>query len=281
MTAATANDDSGVEYYFTCTAGGGNDSDWQNSDTYTDTDLQAETQYTYTVKARDLSANQNTTSASASSSATTDPAPQQDTALVAHWSLDEGSGAIAYDSTGTNDGAIHGAEWVAGEIGGALSFNGSSDYIDFGNDINLQITDEMSISAWIKTSSSNRQFIVSKDNLANRCYSLFLVNGIVRFQIFKGNVFSRVNSSASVNDGNWHHVVVVNDGTNLEIHIDGVLKGTNYGGGGTVDNDNVDMWIGARNDLSDFFNGSIDAIKLFEKALLADDVLLLYNESTP
>jgi chitodextrinase len=72
MTASAATDISGVEYYFTCTAGGGNDSGWQDSRTYVETGLTPETQYTYTVIARDKSVNHNVTAASAAASATTD-----------------------------------------------------------------------------------------------------------------------------------------------------------------------------------------------------------------
>jgi len=79
MTATTASDPSGVEYYFTCTAGGGNDSGWQDSTTYEDTGLDDLVQYTYTVKARDKSSNQNETAPSTAESATTEdgtaPAP--------------------------------------------------------------------------------------------------------------------------------------------------------------------------------------------------------------
>ena len=71
MTAATASDDSGVEYYFTCSAGTCHDSGWQSSTAYTDTGLSGNTQYTYTVKARDLSPSRNETGASADASATT------------------------------------------------------------------------------------------------------------------------------------------------------------------------------------------------------------------
>ncbi|MHC4654164.1 MAG: hypothetical protein ACYS91_03990 [Planctomycetota bacterium] len=81
MLATTASDDSGVEYYFTCTAGGGHDSGWQDSPAYEDTGLTPETSYTYTVKARDKSTNQNETQPSTEASATTDPpsAPGQAT----------------------------------------------------------------------------------------------------------------------------------------------------------------------------------------------------------
>ncbi|MBW8040497.1 MAG: hypothetical protein FVQ85_10895 [Planctomycetes bacterium] len=61
MIATPALDRSGVEYYFTCTLGGGNDSGWQDSSTYVDTDLEPNTIYRYIVTARDKSHNHNTT----------------------------------------------------------------------------------------------------------------------------------------------------------------------------------------------------------------------------
>ncbi|MHC4744611.1 MAG: M60 family metallopeptidase, partial [Planctomycetota bacterium] len=71
MVATTASDPCGVEYYFRCTAGGGNDSGWQAGTSYTDTGLSPDTQYTYTVQARDLSPAANTTAPSTAESATT------------------------------------------------------------------------------------------------------------------------------------------------------------------------------------------------------------------
>ena len=71
MEATTASDPSGVEYYFTSTAGDGHDSGWQEDASYTDTGLNPETEYGYTVTVRDKSPQGNKTSASAALSATT------------------------------------------------------------------------------------------------------------------------------------------------------------------------------------------------------------------
>jgi hypothetical protein len=71
MTATTASDQSGVEYYFTCTSGGGHDSGWQDSPSYEDTGLSPNTIYTFTVTARDKNPNHNTTAPSQPYSATT------------------------------------------------------------------------------------------------------------------------------------------------------------------------------------------------------------------
>ncbi|MBK1855053.1 PASTA domain-containing protein [Verrucomicrobiaceae bacterium 5K15] len=68
MVAATAFDTAGVEYKFTCTTGGGNDSDWQTSPSYTDTGLTPGVSYSYTVSARDRSPAQNTTVSSSPAS---------------------------------------------------------------------------------------------------------------------------------------------------------------------------------------------------------------------
>jgi hypothetical protein len=74
MTATTAADASGVEYYFTETSGnpGGDDSGWQDSPVYVDTGLSPNTTYTYKVMARDKGPAPNLTDWSASESATTD-----------------------------------------------------------------------------------------------------------------------------------------------------------------------------------------------------------------
>jgi beta-lactam-binding protein with PASTA domain len=73
MTAATASDPKGVEYYFTCTAGGGHDSGWQDSPVYQDNSLTPGGSYGYTVMARDKSPNLNATAPSPVGMAVTDP----------------------------------------------------------------------------------------------------------------------------------------------------------------------------------------------------------------
>jgi autotransporter-associated beta strand protein len=78
MTAATATDSSGVQYFFECTAGGGSSSGWQDSPTFTNTGLAPETQYSYRVRARDKSSAQTPTTWSAIFSVTT-PVPDTTT----------------------------------------------------------------------------------------------------------------------------------------------------------------------------------------------------------
>lgn len=108
MMAVAASDPSGVKYYFACTAGGGNDSGWQDSPIYEDTGLVPDTTYTYTVKAHDKSTNLNETQESSSASATTlaqlkagDPTPSDgqtrvsNKTVVLSWLA--GAGAVSHN----------------------------------------------------------------------------------------------------------------------------------------------------------------------------------------
>ncbi len=75
MTAVTASDISGVQYFFECLTAGGHSSNWQDSPVYIDSNLIGNTKYLYRVKARDNSKNKNETNFSIADSATTDEAP--------------------------------------------------------------------------------------------------------------------------------------------------------------------------------------------------------------
>ena len=75
--------------------------------------------------------------------------------LVGWWKLDETSGDTAADSSGfENDGSLEnmsGNEWTVGILNGALEFDGVNNYsVDCGKDAIFDITDEITLSVWIK-----------------------------------------------------------------------------------------------------------------------------------
>ncbi len=72
----------------------------------------------------------------------------------------------------------------------SFNFDGSNDYLDCGNSTALQITGQISISCWIKTSDkSANQNIISKDDNTNRNFLLQTMSssGVGRFALFSGN----------------------------------------------------------------------------------------------
>ncbi|MFK7910539.1 MAG: hypothetical protein AB8F34_08040 [Akkermansiaceae bacterium] len=121
MTAATATDASGVEYYFDCTTSGGHDSGWQDSPTYTDTGLAPSNTYSYRVQARDKSSNQNTTGFSTPAPATTNPFEMHN----ASFEVDENT-----DSIGAFGAADRGS--FGGELTGWISQSGSDNLVSVG-----------------------------------------------------------------------------------------------------------------------------------------------------
>ena len=90
MTASTASDINGVEYYFENTTNSTN-SGWQDSPVYTETNLQPATPYTYRVLARDKSASQNATTFSATATANTGNLPDVTPPQIATLSPANGS----------------------------------------------------------------------------------------------------------------------------------------------------------------------------------------------
>ena len=128
MTATTATDPGGVEYFFECTVGGGPDSGWQSSAVFTPTGLIPSTTYSYTVRARDASFNE--TAPSAPASATTPQAPRN---LYS-------SGAKTWDTTTANWGTVTAgpydtATWSSGD---SATFEGTAGTVTLGEAIHIK-----------------------------------------------------------------------------------------------------------------------------------------------
>src|SRR6266481_1658505 len=92
----------------------------------------------------------------------------QTAGLVAAYNFNEGSGPTVTDLSGHNlTGTIVGATWTnQGKYGNALSFNGTSSYVDLGNPAALQLTGSMTLEAWVKAAATppNDGQIVAKSN---------------------------------------------------------------------------------------------------------------------
>ena len=93
----------------------------------------------------------------------------QTSGLVAAYSFNEGNGSTVTDLSGHNlTGTIVGASWTAqGKYGNALSFNGTSSFVDLGNPAALQLTGNMTIEAWVNAAanpSNDGQIVAKSDN---------------------------------------------------------------------------------------------------------------------
>src|SRR5258706_16194343 len=83
--------------------------------------------------------------------------PPAGSGLVGYWKLDDALGITAADSSGSgNPGTlINGPLWTPGKVGTALSFDGVNDYVDLNNSPSLNPSTQITLAAWINTSTTS------------------------------------------------------------------------------------------------------------------------------
>ncbi len=215
-------------------------------------------------------------------------AQASDPNLVAHWMLDEGTGLIAYDSAGNNDGTLNGdPNWTTGQVGGALEFDGLDDYVDCGSEASLE-PGSFTISAWIKPDDvSSRQQIAGKlgnEPVHDRGYGyrLEVLDGKASLLIDPTGCCNgkAIKSDTSLEVGQWYFVAGTYGGSTGTIYVDGQPENSDLG---TLDAYYTNFFIGAR--FSDYytasfdhFNGAIDDVRVYDRVLSAEEIEELYWE---
>ncbi len=199
--------------------------------------------------------------------------------LEFHYTFDEGSGTVAHDSASSNDGTINGAIWMAGKIGGVLGFDGN-DYVQIPG--LLGQPKNITLSAWVQLNAKDTlgaEVISLGDHVAIRLDNSNGANGFY----YDGTTWRGTATGVSYTGTGWHHFVYVIDDTNniQKVYVDGVEKSStlytqsiSYTGLGSH------TFIGRHaNGSSNYdFNGIIDDVRVYNKALNALEVLELYNQ---
>ncbi len=197
--------------------------------------------------------------------------------LVGYWKFDEGSGTSAADSSGNgNAGTLtNGPTWTSGKVGGALSFDGADDFVVMSGSPSLFNLQNLSIDAWVYSSNFSQYGHIFEDGTVNSQYSFFFEGSSI---VFRTNAGSFHSSYVGVPANSaWHHMVATYDGSTKKIFLDGALVLSDayssalttggasqyigvYGGGGGY-----------------FFNGKIDNVRVYNRALSTAEVTALYN----
>ncbi|MEA3385523.1 MAG: LamG domain-containing protein, partial [Thermodesulfobacteriota bacterium] len=180
-----------------------------------------------------------------------------------------------------NDGIIHGAVSTTGNIGEALDFNGTGDYVSLSSS-SIKDNSAFSIGVWIKVVTGG--VIYSEGYSENRNWAILLGSNAGSIRIIfkeKGVWKGETKGTTLINDGQWYYIVVAQTNKSYrEIFVDGVLEGTNTTTIG--DMSILDTYtIGAleRTSVSSFFDGLIDDMKIYDYALSSDDILGLYRST--
>jgi parallel beta-helix repeat protein len=205
--------------------------------------------------------------------------------LLGHWKLDDGGGWDATDSSGRgNHGTLvdmdPATDWVAGKISGALGFDGVDGHVDLvGTGIAVQGNGERTVAVWVKTVASGDLAVMSTGTGSpSNGFDVVLANGIVGVTDGASHFFPATGSA--VNDGFWHHVAAVYDGSGtVTTYVDGVPDNVGARSYGTSGQDN---FIGKSNRTGSesYFEGTLDDIRAYGQALEPDDIHFLHG-STP
>ena len=209
-----------------------------------------------------------------------------DPSLVAYWALDETEGSIAYDSIGSHDGTLNGNPlWQpgGGKDGHALHFDGIDDYVSTPFILNPGKA-SFSVTAWI-CGGAPGQVIISQADIEGQnpveSGSTWLgVNpsdgGLMTGLM--GIFFGSLESESVITDEHWHHVGLVYDFNTKKRHlyIDGAEVAVDTGFvGGVQSTAGLHIGAGQTLDAGTFFSGLIDDVRIYNKALTAEEIAAL------
>lgn len=188
-------------------------------------------------------------------------------------------GQDACDSSGnSNHGTATGTsiETSTPKLGdGARSFNGSSDFINCGNNATLEFTNAITIEAWIKTSTTTavETAVVQKMQYSSPYAGKEL--GIKGDDVYfnAGGLYSSnaLYGTTDVTDGQWHYIAGVYDGTTSFVYVDGVLD-TSAAKTNSLGAPAENLEIGRSYNETRWFNGLIDEVRLSNTARTPEEI---------
>ena len=222
------------------------------------------------------------------------------------WHLKEtGTNPQVFDSTsnGNNSTAQTWTPTTSGQVDGAGSFNGGSNYISGTNasSLSFERTNPFTISSWINTSNTaDDDFIYAKEqNSGNYAGYYYLVTnnagagecggagagcGIISALLQNSSHYIQVQGSTKTNDGRWHNIIMTYSGSSsasgVQIYVDGKVEtmttiSDNLGTNSIINS--VPFTIGSRDSGGVLFKGSIDETRVSSIARSADWIKTEYN----
>jgi len=200
--------------------------------------------------------------------------------LIAHWALDETEGYIAYDSTGCIDATVHAGQWAAGKIDGALQFNGLNTYMDCGDSPRLG-TQKMTLAMWLEPQHmGGMRYILARSDKESDAIDYTLMRhleGEVEFAVAQaGSDPVSVLSMATTPLNEWTHVAVSLDGSEATIYINGRTDAS-AGYAERVPREGFRLLISSLNAGTQFYNGKIDDVRIYNVALTSDEIETLVH----
>lgn len=202
--------------------------------------------------------------------------------LGGYWLFNEGAGLTAFDVSGKKKhGTLtNGPTWTAGKFGKAINFDGSNDYVSTGASTPYQGTN-ISISLWARntSTSNNSLFGAAADSSASRINAHLPYSGVVYWDFGRITSGGRLSKIAPTLTDGWHHWVFwASGGNSMKIYLDGAEWATQASGDSAGYTGSSTFSIGSFLPSSLYFNGRIDNVRIYNRALSESDVKQLYTD---
>lgn len=217
---------------------------------------------------------------------TTSPAegaPGGGRGLVGYWSFDERKGDTTKDSSQYGNVArIVGAKWSDGAFGSALEFNGVSDFVNMGIPGSGVSDKAVSVEAWVQPTGNNANANLVFAGPESLGFGIWIQGGKFFAGLWNstGTQYSAI-SASSPTPGRWYHVAMTCDfdaDKVIRFYINGVLDSTCAATGTAVNAGHKTIDIGGRTPNAWYFNGIIDEVKIYNRALTEEEIGKPYAE---
>jgi Protein of unknown function (DUF4038)/Concanavalin A-like lectin/glucanases superfamily/Putative collagen-binding domain of a collagenase len=204
----------------------------------------------------------------------TESVVSQLTGPVAAFGFDEGGGATTTDSTSNRlVGTLSNATWTAGKYGGALSFNGTNARVNVPHNAVLNLTTAMTLEAWVKpTTQPDWSTIVMKERSGALSYVLYGDALTPVGDFTTGSTYHSLYGTSTFPTGSWTHLAVTYDQSTLRLYKNGVAAGT-LASTDSITTSTNPLSIGGNNVWGEWFNGAIDEVRIYDRALSAAEIV--------
>ena len=210
--------------------------------------------------------------------------------LIGWWPMLEGTGDISrdlsgYGSHGTLKNMDPATAWVAGNprFGGkALYFDGTDDYFTTGQRAALDPPSAVSVSTWIKRNGAQSTWgaILWNGPANNDPWGAYgfqfwsSADNNINWKITTGTTDTGLATGTIINDLTWYHLVGTYDGATMSLYVNGVLVNSTGKTGAIGDYGDPGFQLGVNN--TTLFTGSLDDVRVYNRALTKGEVMQLY-----
>lgn len=179
-----------------------------------------------------------------------------------------GAGTTWTDLSGKgNNGTLTNGVVYSGSNGGTFSFDGIDDYVVVNDNNNLDLNNNFTVSAWVKLGVQNYYGILHKGDTAVNGAGLaygYNTNGFMFISWNGSNTPYQARFGTDISQ--WHYLVGVVNANVRYLYVDGVFASSS-GAGVSSWNNTKNLIIGAGGGLTNFMNGSISKISVYNRLL--------------